>query len=229
MKKKHSLAIPLFIISLLFIVGAAVAVLYALKNDTVFDMILLFIAAALMVFVGGIILYILVLSIGKKQNFFLYDYKTKKEISVDELTFEMVEKRLDPYFGIVLSQIDKQDGVFDWFIKAHFNAEMPQAYKPLLIPFIFWAGIKNSKTSEWIGLLQADKDAIDLIENHLFPIGAFDISSRLQYYRTFEESRVDEIDEFLKSKQTYLEETILRYIKDNIVMFQAFSDSKSIQ
>jgi len=65
MKKKHSLAILLFIISLLFIVGPVFVVLYAFKKDSIFDMILLFTAATLMVFTEVIILYILILSRGK--------------------------------------------------------------------------------------------------------------------------------------------------------------------
>jgi hypothetical protein len=85
--KKNS-AVPSLIISLLFLVGATFTGIYAFKNNSIFDKVLLFVAATLMIFVGGIILSILIiyiLPIGKKKDKELDSFNTIWECDFDDI------------------------------------------------------------------------------------------------------------------------------------------------
>ncbi|MDD2361690.1 MAG: DMP19 family protein [Oscillospiraceae bacterium] len=87
-KPKKVLAVPLFIISLLLLSGAAFAGIYAFKNDSILDKVLLFVAAILLIFVGGIILFILMiplLHIGKKKDKPLDSFNTIWECDYDDI------------------------------------------------------------------------------------------------------------------------------------------------
>lgn len=83
-KTKKTLVIPLFVISLL-LVGATFSGLYAVKRDSIFDTILLFIAAGVMTFVGGIILLILILSIRKSKDNTLDSFNSIWECDFDDI------------------------------------------------------------------------------------------------------------------------------------------------
>ena len=80
-------------------------------------------------------------------NLFLYDRKTKTEISPDELTWELVRARLDFYFRIYLG--------------GRRASPIPEPLRPLLMPYFFLTFLESAPDADWERLLGGDKRLVD--------------------------------------------------------------------
>ena len=165
MKKKYSIRNLLLLVTILLTAGAIFSLFFALNQKDALSIILASIVSLLLFLVSAALWYILFLSMGKKHNIFLYDNKTKKNISVDEIKFTLIREKLSFYFGFALASYKQTP--LDGFIARYFDGGMPEIYKPLLMPFIFWACIDKNDDNIWIWLIESEKQNVDFIENKL--------------------------------------------------------------
>lgn len=221
MVKKISPKTALIFMSILIAALAILLVVFAVTKMNSYDKIILIVCGVVLFLIAALIWYIIGLSYGKKYNFFLYDKKRKSEIDIKDLNFDIIEKRLNLYFSAAFSLFKTNS--FTIFTNSIVETKIPEVFIPLIMPFVFWSVVKGELTDQLALLFKAEKSLADNVENELFAIGAIEISSRIQSFRSDfkgdEEATVTRAMEFFKEKQEYLENFIRNYIVTNIEKF----------
>jgi hypothetical protein len=186
-------------------------------SGTLLDKILMVIAAVLLLAVSSIFFILFGISFGKRCNAFLYDKKLKREIGVEELTFEKVREFLDLYMGVAFH--GKKSVSFSDFSREDFLEPVPKVYHPLFLMRILLAWMEFGSDEQWKDFAETDKATVDTIVDILFNAGEEEISSRLLYLRATYTGDVTEIKEFLTNNLEYFKGFILDYVKKNIHVF----------
>lgn len=185
--------------------------------NTNIDKLLSLIATFLLVLVSSIFLIIFAFSFGKSQNVFLYDKKTKRNIDVEELTYERICEFLELYIGIILQ--GKKYLLFSEIFNNDILENVPEVFHVLIQMRLLLLWMETDASDKWVLLATRNKDYINTMEDTLFQIGEYQISSRLQYLWSSYSGDDTEIKDFFTKKIDYLKEFILNYVKDNIHSF----------
>lgn len=194
-------------------VGSLIFILH--KFDNIIDKAIGIIACILLFAIAAVILWILFAGL-KKGNYFLFDFKQKKSIAIDELTFEMIEEKLDLYYGAVVLY---SPSLFDRLFKYNPFDIMPKPFKLLFPVYMIYSMIKANQDETWHSFGNAPKERIDKLENAIFRAGATEISERLQYLRANYSGDSYEIKTFFLSEKKYLQNFIIQYVKERINEF----------
>lgn len=167
--------------------------------------------------IAGVIFYILSLGMSKKKiNFFLYDRKTKKEIPLEGLTFEIIIKKLDLYLGVILSH---QSTAIDAWISRLVPVDVPPVFRPLIPLGVLYHLIEANQDHIWQSLGTCSKEDADQVENMMHFCGANEIARQIQYLRaTYDGDPAQIRDYFLGQKQA-VQELIVDYVRKNIDLF----------
>ena len=99
-------------------------------------------------------------------NLFLYDRKTKTELPLDALTWELVRERLDFYFRIYLG--------------GRRASPIPEPLRPLLMPYFFLTFLESAPDGDFERLLGGDKHMIDEMSDGVRILGADRAGDALQ-------------------------------------------------
>ncbi|MBO5843046.1 MAG: hypothetical protein J6R46_08610, partial [Clostridia bacterium] len=94
-------------VCLLVAVVIAIATIAGWGNNVGFINVMLMFAAVLFLALGGLVMYLAVITTTVTKHFFLYDKNTGKNIRPSELTFEMVNKRMT-YFMTRMASSERQ-------------------------------------------------------------------------------------------------------------------------
>jgi hypothetical protein len=181
------------------------------------DKILIVLATSLLLFISSLFFILFACSFGKKHNVFLYDKKTKREIEVEDLTFERVCEFLDLYMGLVFYRT-KHISLSD-FRRDDFLASVPKKFHPLILMNLLLIWMEIGTHEQWKQLAQTDKKSVDAIENILLNCGEHVISSKVQYLRASYTGDDTEIKTFFLNNIEYLKGFILDYVKNHIHAF----------
>jgi hypothetical protein len=185
--------------------------------NTNIEKMLCLVAAILLVFISSIFFILFALSFGKSQNVFLYDKKTKRNISVEDLTYERVCEFLDSYIGIILQ--GKKNLLFSDIFNNSLLKNVPEIYHPLIQMRLLLLWMEIDSSDQWMLFVNSDKSYINIMEDTLYQFGEYQISSRLQYLWSSYSGDDTEIRNFFSKNTDYLKEFILNYVKVNIHLF----------
>jgi len=184
---------------------------------TTLDKVLVVVSSVLLLYVSSILFIIFACSFGKKYNVFLFDKNTKREIEVEDLTFERICEFLDLYIGIVFH--GKKYITFSYFIEHDFLDNVQKKYHPLILMRLLLTWMEIGTHEQWKQFAESDKRVIDAIENILFNCGEHAISPKLQYLRASYTGDDTEIKELFLDNIEYLRDFLLNYVKCNIQAF----------
>ena len=139
-----------------------------------------------------------------RHNAFLYDRKTKTEIPVEELTWEMVEARLVGYFAY-------------YFRSRRLLATMPDVLRPLFPP-LYLLQFKEAMDRD-VKILLKNKEMIDLIARALSELDLDDDGRQLLYQFGAYEGDPVPFRAFIAAAEPRVKEKITEYIKTHIDEF----------
>ncbi len=211
--KWHILSIGLVILSL-----AGVFLWWGLSYvNTTFEKFLIVIASLLLVLVSSIFFILFAISFEKSHNVFLYDKKIKKNILLENLTFERVCEFLDIYLGLVFH--GRKSLVVEDVFNSDLLKDVPKEYYPLIQIRVLLIWIEMDSDNKWKQFAFAEKVYIDTMEEALFNYGEKLISSKIQYLWASYTGDNTEIKDFFCNNIDYLKEFILNYVKANIHSF----------
>lgn len=161
-------------------------------------------------------LYLWYLARGEKLNFFLYNREEKREITVEELTFEQVDENYTMWF-----QCDVKSGPNSFFQHTFFG-DGPPAMISLRLPYWFLLVLRYMEMWEqkepetYDKFICLDKEIIDGVCAALDVVGMDDAARKLQYYRAAWPNKRDEGRAYLLEHRPDYEEQFLAYIKAHI-------------
>ncbi len=153
---------------------------------------------------------------GEKPNYFLYDSSTKKNVSVDKLTLQVVSRRMDRYFSEYAASEGKlwTDGVLD-----NPELDMEDAFKPLVAYKLLFDLADRDMEKGWKCFEVASAETVEFVCRGLEMNGESEIAGNLRKMKAIQPFQIKYVRDYLVSNANYLQTKMLMYVRDNIEKF----------
>ena len=155
---------------------------------------------------------------GEKANFFLYDSKRKANVSIDELDFARVDKKMMKIMTKVASNASEvwTNNVFDRYDEVF---EGDDAFKPLIAYKIIYDLGEHSNESVWNLFLLADASIIDSLVAALEENDDHDLGDAFKFLHKNSAGSYERTAKFLEDNRKYIQNKMVKYVKSNINRF----------
>ena len=193
----------------LFILGVS------LTLDTL-PRVFVIISAILCVAIGGEGGYLLLLMRDTKQNYFLYNYQTKRNIAVQKLTFPMVNNRMNRYLSGYASSEGKlwTDRVFD-----NPYLEMDNNFKPIVAYKLLFDLAEIDSDNGWKCFEAASEETVEFICRGLEMNGESALATSLRQAKAMKPINLKAVRDYLVKNKKYIQKKMFVYVYDNVQKF----------
>lgn len=153
---------------------------------------------------------------GDKPNYFLYDASIKKNVSVDKLTVQVINRRMERYF----SEFAPSEGkLWTDAILENPELDMEDAFKPLVAYKLLFDLADRDIENGWKCFEMASPATVDFICRGLEMNGENEIAGNLRKMKAIVPFQVKYVRDYLVSNANYLQTKMLMYVRDNIEKF----------
>ena len=196
-------AIVLFVLSLTVIQNVVTRVIMIVTS-------VLFLALAVEVF------YLFMITGDSRANYFLYDSRQGRNISVQKLAFQTVNVRMNRF----LSGYAPSEGKL-WTDKILDNPylEMDEAFKPLVAYKLLFDLAEHDSEGGWKCFEMASYETVDFLCTALESGGDDEMARNLRQMKTSAPVNLKYVRDYLVSNRQYLKEKMRRYVCENIQKF----------
>ena len=214
---RDTLKILLGVATIFFLVVAIVLFILGVALDlSLLPKVILIIVAILALALSGELGYFTFLLIDKNPNYFLYNSKAKRNISVQKLTFGIVNSRMNRYLSGYATSEGK---IWNERVLDNPYLEMDEQFKPLVAYKLLFGLADRDSEMGWKCLENASEETILFICNGLEANGDKDFSAALsQRMRTKPVNLASARDLIVKNKR-YLQSKMTKYVLENIDSF----------
>ena len=195
----------------LFILGIALDITALPRTFVLISAVLSILLAA----EGG---YLLFLMQDTKQNYFLYNYQTKRNIPVQKLTFQTVNGRMNRYLSGYASSEGKiwTDRVFD-----NPYLEMNDNFKPLVAYKLLFDLAEFDSENGWKCFDIASEETVDFICKGLEMNNDGELAKTLRQVKASKPLNLKFVRDYLVKNKKYLQKKMFIYVYDNIQSFSS--------
>lgn len=214
---RNKLKIVLGIATALFLIVAVVLFILGLSLDlALLPKIVLIIVSVLALALAVELGYFTYLLIDKNPNYFLYNPKTKRNISVQKLNFATVNSRMNRF----LSKYATSEGKI-WNDRVLDNPylEMPAEFKPLVAYKLLFGLAEKDAEAGWRCLENASDDTVHFICEELRANNDNDFASALENLMSQKPVNIRVIRDYLVRNKRYVQNKMLKYTVANIEKF----------
>lgn len=214
---RNKLKIVLAIVTALFLIVAVVLFVLSLSLDlALLPRIVLIIVSVLALALSVELGYFTYLLIDKKPNYFLYNPKTKRNISVQKLSFDTVNSRMNRFLSKYATSEGKiwNDRVLD-----DPYLDMPADFRPLVAYKLLFGLADKDAESGWKCLENASADTVSFICNGLRANKDNEFASALEGLMSQKPVNIKVIRDYLVRNKRYIQNKMLKYAVENIEKF----------
>ena len=218
MNLKKRLPMIMAVVACVSLVGALLLLAVAVPHaNATYKRVLEVIISILLIAMSGLIGYYLWLTKDSEPNFFLFDRAKKRNIPVEELTFQVVNERMNVYLSRVCDTLEELwDGSV---LENERKLGYRKVYRPLLAyKMLYDLGDKNLD-DYWDLLLNASPATIDSICNGLAQGGEAEMVKAFRFLMANYRENPAKIKDFLVGNLRYIRGRMLGYIKKHIELF----------
>ena len=217
---KQNLQIVLFVLcGLLAVLGILTLVLFAGQSEGILAV--LIIALGVVVILAAVVLALLALVTGsaERANFFLYDSKLKANIPVDELSFDVVNKKMTFVMAKLTSSASKvwTENVFE--MENEIFEDGDDSFVPLIAYKILYDLMDRSNEAIWQLYLDAQADIIDAIAAALEHNDDREFANAIKFLHENADGNYERTAKFLGDNRKYVQTKMVKYVKSNIDRF----------
>lgn len=206
------------LVGILTLIGAVVLFIFALPNaDVAYKRVLTAVIAVLMLIMTLLIGVYLYVTRDAEPNFFLFDRVKKKNISVDNLTFQIVNERMSFFQTLVCNSPEQlwQNDILDNNVKMGYR----KVFRPLLAYKMLYDLADKDIATYWDLLFHASEGTINSLCSALEQGGEKDMVKAFRYIMENQRENPAKIKEFVTGNMRYIRGRMLGYIKRNIELF----------
>jgi hypothetical protein len=217
-KIKRLMPLAMLLIAFLSLIAAIIVLVSAASADASYKKVLLRISAVLFFILMALALYYFYLTRESDPNFFLFDQSTRKNIPVDQLTFSVVNERMDFYLSLISDSDEElwQGGVL---AKNDGSFGREDIYRPLVAYKMLYDLTERDDDVQWRLLEFAEVTTIRLLTRALKQGGDADMAQAIVELYKGEGEEGENLRDFLKGNQKYLRGRMLRYVKQHLEYF----------
>lgn len=202
-------------VCLLIAVVIAVATFAGWSNNVGLINVLLLIAAVLFVALGGLVMYLAMISATVTRHFFLYDKNLGKNIRPSELTFEIVNKRMT-YFMTRMASSERQVWSANLVGSNDERFGKNNVYRPLMAYKMIYDLTEHNSPEYWKLFSKADVAIISSICDALTENGDAQLGATLVFLREHHAENIDKISHFFMDNRAYMQKQMVKYVQAHI-------------
>lgn len=218
MKNKKALSFILYVVGALVGIFAIVLIFIAAgvaKNG--FQKFLLVVCFALLAFIAAMVIYLATQMKDVEINFFLYNKTLNKNISVDNLTFKMVNDKMTLY----ISRIGETEESI-WTSNVLEDPQKlgdPAQFRTLLAYKMLYDLAELDDDKHWLDFYTCGGNTVSSIADAIAKNGDAEMARTLTELKNSFNGDISDIREFLVNNKPYMQKRMLRFVKSNIELF----------
>ena len=203
----------------LVIVGILVLVFLGGDSDGWLKGMFVAFGIVLMVLGCALLLFAAALGESEKANFFLYDAKTKSNISVDELDFAQINRKMSFVMTTLASSSAAawNENVFSE--ENEIFADGDDAFVPLVAYKMLYDLCERANEEVWQNYIDADESLIDAISAAIELNDDHDLGKAFRFLHQNAEGDYERTEKFLSDNKKYIQNKMIKYVKANIDRF----------
>lgn len=214
---RNKLKILLGFVTALFLVVAVVLFVLALSLDiATLPKVVLIIVSVLALALSIELAYFTYLLVDKNPNYFLYNPRMRRNSSVQNLTFETVNARMNRFLAKYATSEGK---IWNERVLDNPYLEMPEEFKPLVAYKLLFGLAANDSEAGWRCLENASYDTVRFICNGLRANGDAEFASAIEKIMTQKPVNIKVIRDYLVRNKRYVQKKMLSYTVENIEKF----------
>ena len=215
--KKDTLKIILGIAALFFAIIAVVLFILGFSLDLATPpRVILIIVAVLSLALAIELGYFMSLLIDRKPNYFLYNPQTKRNISVQKLTFQVVNARINRFLSGYATSEGK---IWNERVLDNPYLDMADEFKPLVSYKLLYSLAEKDAEAGWKCLENASDDTISFICNGLLANGDSQFASTFKEVVQQKPVNISLVRDYLVRNKRYMQKKMLTFVCDNIDKF----------
>lgn len=185
--------------------------------DAVYKRVIGAIIAILMILLALLAAFYWWLCRDKEPNFFLFDRQKKRNISIDELNFTIVNERLSFLLTAVSRSMEElwNEDVLENELKLGYR----KVYRPLIAYKMLYDLADKNIDSYWSYLENASPETVQSIAKALEQAGETEMVKVFRFIMDNYRNEPAKIRNFVSGNLKYIRGRIMAYIKHNIEMF----------
>ena len=212
-KIKGIIGIASIVAAVLFVVLLVVGIIYkgGLLSKT-----LLIVISVLCLALTAELLYLYILLGDTKQNYFLFDPNTNRNISAQKLTFQLLNSRMNNYLSGFASSEGKiwTEGVFD-----NPSLELDEAFKPLIGYKLLFDLAERDFDAGWKCFDMASDTTVDFIASAIEMNDEGEVAKNIRDLKAMKPTNLKYVRDYLVSNRKYLQTKMYQYVAENIDKF----------
>ena len=166
----------------------------------------------------ALVFYASLVSTDENTNFFLYDQRSKRNISVEDLEFNGVNKKMT-YVMTKLVANASRVWTSNLFADNKEFFEENEIFKPLVAYKVLYDLVDRSNESIWNLYLMADKGVISSIADALAMNADDDLGKAIKFLHENAAGDYERTRKFLDDNRKYLQNKMTKYVKVHISKF----------
>ncbi len=197
---------------LTFIFGAG-------NSDGALKILFIILGIVLILLGAALVLFGYVVGSAEKANFFLYDQSLKSNLSIDELDFDIINKKMTIIMAKLTSSASKvwTENVFE--SEDEIFADGDDSFVPLVAYKIIYDLSERANEGVWNLYLMADSGIIDAISAALELNGDEELANAFRYLHENADGNYERTEKFLLDNRKYIQAKMVKYVKANIDRF----------
>lgn len=180
-----------------------------------------FIAFGIVIILIGCVLLMIAAVIGdiEKANFFLYDSKTKANMSIDELDFNLVNRKMTFVMTTLASSAAAawKENVFSE--DNEIFADGDDAFVPLVAYKMLYDLCERANDEVWQNYVDADATVVEAVAAAVELNGDRDLGKAFRFLHENADGDYERTEKFLSDNKKYIQNKMLKYVKANIDRF----------
>lgn len=199
--------------AVLFLVLFIVGIIY---DGGTLSKVFLFIIAVLCLLLAAELGYLFMLFEETKPNYFLFNTQTNKNISVQKLTFQMINVKLNRY----LSQFAPSEGKI-WTERVLDNPylDIDEVYKPLVAYKLLYDLAERDFDAGWKCFEIASDETVSFIASAIEANGDGEMAKTLVQFKSSKPTNMKHVRDYIVGNRKYLHSKIFKYTVENINKF----------
>lgn len=199
-------------------VGALIILIFAVPaSNATYKTVLEVIISCLMILLSLLLVAYLWVIRDVEPNFFLFDRVRKKNIPVEDLTFAIINERMN--FFLTLISESPEDLWYKNALERDSKMGPRRIYRPLLAYKMLYDLADKNTQSYWDLMITAPEDTVNSICDALTQGGELEMVKVFRYLMANYRQNPDKIKDFICGNQRYFRGRMKAYIQKNIEFF----------
>ena len=196
-------------------VGVVLFILALALNMHVFPRVMLILVSVVAVVLAIELGYFTYLMMDKKPNYFLYNSQMKHNISVQKLTFQTINSRMNRFLSGYASSEGK---IWNARVLDNPYLDMPQEFKPLVAYKLLYGLAEKNAEAGWGCLENASDETLLFIYNGISMNNDKDFAFNFAQL-TQRPMNINLVKDYLIRNKRYMQSKMTKYVVENIDRF----------